>query len=808
MNYSHIQTQEANVNNSSTAEDPGNELPSISRKSAQEEIEEQLAYPLRRSTTPKSANHPLTFAEATMSTRRGRRRSSTKSINEADATLSGPMSLGSLGPFRYTMKKKKKKKGGKWAPLDLSATDSTSEKGNYAFSEEGSRAASPFPNTANFSILQRSAPQPNPENIQVSTNTPRRDTGLNFPDFTPGRDIGLDFHDTELSARSEAEDPEAVKENFDAAMARLASSTKVAGGDAFDSLEWDPELPSATAPDASPEPVTINPQPVYTTVGSVVNPSLQPQFVAPNRIQREGSLRRPLMPMSARQYEAFSPRGPPPSLTIANSMQYTQQLMKSSARFPYSPPPRSARSSISARSFQQPGADMESELMRRLTEMVGMVPSQSPLSPTSIAFSDRDNLAVKSCEEEHSRRREEDTLSQTSSMPSSLQGNGTMLSMQTLSNYNNPVQRAARNRHSEFSTVRFPDIEDPKETLTRIENEYRARKLSLEGMLRQKNEAEEKNEVQAGSVLGRQPPPGLSTITQANPLYGAGSLPSSQSTLRPGVPQPLTAGPPGQRSSHHVAKKLVAGRQNLRPLDTRGTSHLSAFGHPTPISPWSAQPSDVSVPASHNPYDINFEDYTKIIDTLPIDEVQAYYPTKLPNGMTGQYRPLSYAVQQQMDAASNEPLSEQEQRLARADDLERSFYSGQRSYGMTVDDHIKALQVKESYQAQDFGSIGSHLGDNTRPNIEKKPLSKENIATMSTAQAAKPLIDAAFGTILAYADNKSSSRRLLSQFSKSPAWMIDDTEEGRKSFLGGGLVSGNAVDELTPASYGTGHWLP
>ena len=66
--------------------------------------------------------------------------------------------------------------------------------------------------------------------------------------------------------------------------------------DDFDSMDWDPSM--AFGMDDSPGPVAAQPKKVeYTTVGSLVNSNSIPQFTAPNRIQREGSVRRSAMAM-------------------------------------------------------------------------------------------------------------------------------------------------------------------------------------------------------------------------------------------------------------------------------------------------------------------------------------------------------------------------------------------------------------------------------------------------------------------------------------------------------------------------------
>jgi len=133
-------------------------------------------------------------------------------------------------------------------------------------------------------------------------------------------------------------DTQSTKDRTEAVLARLNASMMANKGkdvvldDVFDSVDWDPEMPTGPSITSSPEPVPLDPKPVaYTTVGSRVDPSAVPQFSAPNRIQREGANRRPvpLSMMQSRQFDSgfySQQRGPPPPLNMSNSMQYAQQL--------------------------------------------------------------------------------------------------------------------------------------------------------------------------------------------------------------------------------------------------------------------------------------------------------------------------------------------------------------------------------------------------------------------------------------------------------------------------------------------------
>lgn len=117
-NHSHIQTRPAeSIPDNSGSKDENESRDYIIKESAQEEIQDQLEYEtrlefLRRdyTTGPNSTELPrnLTFAEATMAARTSRSRRRNEAFDEGpDMVLGGPMTLESLGPFKYTFKKKK-----------------------------------------------------------------------------------------------------------------------------------------------------------------------------------------------------------------------------------------------------------------------------------------------------------------------------------------------------------------------------------------------------------------------------------------------------------------------------------------------------------------------------------------------------------------------------------------------------------------------------------------------------------------------------------------------------------------------------
>jgi hypothetical protein len=277
--YSHINIQPATQDDAKDLESDNAAVEYFVRhKSLQVEIEEGLAF-ARKLARPssKSPERPRTFAEAAMSTRRQGRRNSAMD-GSSGATLSGPMSLESLGPFKYTFKKKKKIS--KWSPLDLSAADSASEVGSISASDVGSsRAASPNPQS---SILSREFDNTiSTSNTTTQSSTTSRNFDNPIPNTTPGKskaiqetdlDFQTDADPTPTQPRFEpfchtpienefdcgnsldfidcnASDSQSTKDRTEAAMAAMAHAFggKKAGEDAFDALEWDPDLPVRTS---------------------------------------------------------------------------------------------------------------------------------------------------------------------------------------------------------------------------------------------------------------------------------------------------------------------------------------------------------------------------------------------------------------------------------------------------------------------------------------------------------------------------------------------------------------------------------
>jgi len=119
-----------------------------------------------------------------MSTKRGHD-GRKDSIKGDVASLAGPAGLESLGPSKYTFKKKKKHN--KWSPFDLSVTDSVSEAGSN--SEVGvdtgsSRAVSPNPQSFGSASVPPS-PRPSASTLDIASIS-----SIGSADKADGRFVG------------------------------------------------------------------------------------------------------------------------------------------------------------------------------------------------------------------------------------------------------------------------------------------------------------------------------------------------------------------------------------------------------------------------------------------------------------------------------------------------------------------------------------------------------------------------------------------------------------------------------------------
>jgi hypothetical protein len=829
----------------------------IRKESLHDEIEEQLLYKIDSASGPESLARPRTFAEATMSTRpRGARKDS---IKDGDPSLNGPMSLESLAPFKYTFKKKKK--ANKWFPFDLSTADSPSEVGSSSEVDiDSSRAASPNPpstllGSASFSSPQRSD-LTSTLTIPNSTPSPAKDKGrgrLIEEVETEANDIGYthqtptqeNFRSTVLApvpASSSADTAsflgriehkclldelnldnnphnEPAQNRTEAAMASIAGAfvrakvSKVTiSNDFFDSVEWDKDRQSAASTPDSPECVTTASEPLaYTTVGSLVRSNALPQFTAPNRIQRGGAGRRPRRALKTHRCQdssCFHPRDPPAPLSMPNSTPYTQQLAQSPVRFYQAQQPTSSNSSRSTISLQQMSlTDEEMRIFKRVggPQMLSGNIAGSPLTrhpsktqSTSTVQPENKNLTTGSSPA-NAVTNNQDVNLQTS-VPANLSedrqrrttplsGLEKMQTIQRLAKFDNPMQQIARSRLSRLSITNYLGRTVPSPTEPATSSSSPA------------PEPKSRKQVEFNHSHQVSPPEfGTSTLFQTTQ-----DPPVSQPS---GVPQPLTAGPPGQRQylGAGANKATAAFTDSAQFGGEMSNTAYEDYLRETATDPrYQFYNSTLSQQTFNNqmPQDLNMSTSQpaaaqqtlnaafqgeivgyKSADTLPMSSIAKYYPKGFPSDMTGKFNPLSFKMKVKMAQIPGvgEPITDEEKAEFQALERDHYWYSGQRRWGMKADDFIDELeQGLLNQRISQFGAIGPP----SEPFVERKPITEEEMENMTTAQAAALAIDALFGTFLAYADETSESRCLLSGFERpAPERLLDKSMKGIMSLFG------------------------
>ncbi|CZR58519.1 uncharacterized protein PAC_08411 [Phialocephala subalpina] len=555
------------------------------------------------------------------------------------------------------------------------------------------------------------------------------------------------------------------------------------GEDAFDSLEWDPDLPAAKSPDDSPEPVPIKPQPLaYTTVGSVINPTSTPQLAPPNRIQREGANRRPLMSLlQGLQQSSAQRRGPPPPLSMSNSMHYAQQLSSRPSNPDNANPfPRSTRAPTIGM-MQEQEQEQDTTIMNRnnvamLTQQekdimmmqFGTYPSLQSRTPSPLK---RSNLLAYSKHQSFNLKEllDEDARNQFNNALAPVQGLEKMQTLQRLAKFDNPMQQLARNRLSEFSVSRSQT--SSVNPLGELNRDYQF------------------------------PPPGIAgqSAPQSNPLLAAiersFTTRSPPRSRPPGYPQPLTAGPPGQRqfpcttSSQNgiVQQGRWEAQDWYNSLGTHQTNNPWAYQHTAQIL--QAADDDIVI----KPARLDFKDiyvHVKVADTLPPAEMAKYYPHGWPNNFTGHFAPLPVAIQRKMDDASTPPTLEEKQARKNALFDHFFYYNQRRMWGLSLEDYEEeceaAMDYGNSLRNNDFGPIAPPPPARKKftESVIPQKVTVEGMNKMDLAEASAPIFNAAFGTLLSLHDKNSNSPSLLSRFGEVDPDLIDAEAKGNASLFG------------------------
>ncbi|KAK3298228.1 uncharacterized protein B0H64DRAFT_353693 [Chaetomium fimeti] len=297
-----------------------------------------------------------------------------------------------------------------------------------------------------------------------------------------------------------------------------------------------------------------------------------------------------------------------------------------------------------------------------------------------------------------------------------------------------------------------------------------------------------------------------------------------------GPPQPLKAGPPGQRAFKPTT--LDAAARSLRIEDqvppamyqsrspigfqyNPDTNIQAAFDDDDGIhsSKREAQlplEENQHGPVSRNPHDVTgfgglltpgpFDTFTesldgakrKVHDTLPPERIKHYFPGGFPSSYDGRHKPMGD------DWATKQPAPEdgfrQESFSERMTKINRNFYAGTeglvKNLEQIVRDHnYRCLENKIGVIGGERERLrGSHierLGADGK--VQPPILSVDEVDKMSEADVAKPLVNMAFATLLSYKEQSESGasgqNAWPSGFTKPDDSWVDATVEGNTSFF-------------------------
>ncbi|KAK4242031.1 hypothetical protein C8A03DRAFT_11775 [Achaetomium macrosporum] len=308
--------------------------------------------------------------------------------------------------------------------------------------------------------------------------------------------------------------------------------------------------------------------------------------------------------------------------------------------------------------------------------------------------------------------------------------------------------------------------------------------------------------------------------------YGATPAPA-------GPPQPLTAGPPGQRRFKPSVLEPVSrardseGQVAHMPLTTGlyrsqspiglpydfGTSILAALDDEDKIE-GTAQPNRLPLDGtyhgsvSHNPpaptrsrplhheYPsagsesiTGFMDETrrKVYDTLPPERIQQYYPNGFPHNYDGRYTPIAEDWYTRYPIIENQAAQKAFSDSERISKINRNFYAGTEGLFRNMDRAVHNHNHRS--QESKVGVIGGERQRLRGGHIEKSAadckvspptMSVEEANEMEESDAIEPLLNMAFASLLHY---KEASQNETSPFIKPDDSLIDHSDKGNQSFF-------------------------
>ncbi|KAK4154894.1 hypothetical protein C8A00DRAFT_14041 [Chaetomidium leptoderma] len=299
-----------------------------------------------------------------------------------------------------------------------------------------------------------------------------------------------------------------------------------------------------------------------------------------------------------------------------------------------------------------------------------------------------------------------------------------------------------------------------------------------------------------------------------------------------GPPEPLKAGPPGQRpyksTTLEAASRMLRVEDQLPPA-TSVYHSISPIGLPYNLDTNILATFDdddgiggtartIQVPLDerqHGPVSRNPPEFTgfgrlptpapfatvttalgetrrKVHDTLPPERIKQYFPGGFPSNYDGRHKSMADDWHTKYPTAEDRFMQESfAERITR---INRSFYVGTeglvRNMEQIVRDHnYRCLENKVGVIGEERERLrGSHierLGADGK--IQPPLLSVEETDRMDEADIARPLVNMAFATLLGYKEESESGTSTQnawpSGFVKADDAWVDTTEEGNTSLF-------------------------
>ncbi|KAL1883369.1 hypothetical protein VTK73DRAFT_8936 [Phialemonium thermophilum] len=293
----------------------------------------------------------------------------------------------------------------------------------------------------------------------------------------------------------------------------------------------------------------------------------------------------------------------------------------------------------------------------------------------------------------------------------------------------------------------------------------------------------------------------------------------------PGAPQPLTAGPPGQRvfrpstigNEHHIGTKTrsvihpqLSSRVREHQLPAADARLAVGHGRPIPVIASGGHGNDTGsiehrsiseLKADGRPMYMSRREqsikklWDTIFDTCPLTDIRKYYPAGLPHDYLERFGP-GYGLPQSkyplhrrtaQGPSVNELLEQQEA-------LDRLFYAGTGMLGRSVDDVVKDLQYRRRSGAvteprcdgKSFSDPRQPPGLHANSKVTYPFIRVEDAMAEERSVHAEVLLNMAFATLITYVeeyDKDPGKRGWRSGFVTPDSSYVDDSDFENKSFF-------------------------